>query len=143
MNNNSFKLILLSSISVLLSACGGGGSSQGNEQSNVQDNDSTPTVARPQPRALGTNNWTNAKLIQTSSPMLSNVEVVGSKLIINVESADITQGAHLQIYLNTDNKPETGFQFENEAWEESGLISLLKMETYLSPQLIILDGTGT
>ena len=120
MKNKSRSLIALPTI-LFLTACGGGSSSN-NQQPNGT---STPAVTA-QPRVLETENWQSARLIQTENPLHNSVEVVGSELIINVASNDIAQGAHLQIYINSDNKPETGFQFSNQAWEESGVDFLIE-----------------
>ncbi len=121
MNTKSLRLISLPSLALFLTACGGGSSS-----SNDQPVTTSPPVVNAQPRILETVNWQGARLINTNNPMRSSVEVIGSELSININSADIAQGAHLQIYINSDNKPETGFQFDNEAWEESGVDFLIE-----------------
>ena len=112
MYNNSIKLILLISISLFITACGGGSS-----KSNADEATETPDASL-QPTAVSGNNWSSARLIQSTNPTQTKVEIVGSELIISIQSADISKGEHLQIYMNTDNKPETGFQFDNEAWDK-------------------------
>ena len=124
MNNKSLSLIALPSLALLLTACGGGGSTS-NQQTSVPASPDAPVITA-QPRTLEIENWQSARLIQAKNPMQNMVEVIGSELSINVISDDIAHGAHLQIYLNTDNKPETGFQFENQAWEESGVDFLIE-----------------
>ena len=119
MFNNSIRLVLLTPIALLLTACGG--SSSTNTSTTIETPDSSV-----QPIAISANNWSSARLIQTTNPSQKNVEIVGSELIINIQSKDISQGSHLQIYINSDNKPETGFQFDNEAWEESGVDYLIE-----------------
>ncbi len=122
MNTKSLRLISLPSFALILSACGGGSSS-----STQQPSITTPSFAvSAQPRELEEVNWQSARLIQAENPMQNTVEVVGSTLNINVKSADIATGAHLQIYINSDNKAETGFQFDNQAWEESGVDFLIE-----------------
>ncbi len=120
MLSNSTRLVFLISISLFLTACGGGDSTATNA------NETETPISSIQPTAVSANNWSSARLIQTTNSSQSNVEIVGSELIINIQSVDISQGAHLQIYINTDNKPETGYQFDNEAWEESGVDYLIE-----------------
>ena len=61
------------------------------------------------------------KLANPDSKTNTSVSVVGSELIITVVSNDLTLGNHVQLYLNTDNQAETGFQFDGEAWANSGV----------------------
>jgi len=126
MKNSNLSSILLLSLSLSLIACGGGGAKDENNQINNVNTNTTPVSNIIQPRSIETENWQSARIIDPNNPIQNTVEIVGSQLEININSADLIQGNHLQIYINSDNKPETGFQFENQAWEESGVDFLIE-----------------
>ena len=112
-------------IAIGLTACGGGSGSSDSNSSNT----TTPTpntVANSLPRELTESNWQQARIISTTTTTETNLEIVGTQMLINIKSDDLTRGDHVQIYLNTDNKAETGFQFEGEAWSNSGVDYLIE-----------------
>jgi len=128
MKTKSLHLISLPSLALFLSACGGGGSSNSNnEQSNITPIPITPNpVVVAQPRPVEEVNWQSARLLQTNNALENTVEITGNQLSINVTSSEVSNSAHLQIYINSDNKAETGFQFDNQAWAESGVDFLIE-----------------
>jgi len=119
MKNKSISLLVLSSFASLLTACGGGGS----PSNNTQVNNPTTNI---QPAEVSTTNWQSARMIQVDNAMENSIEVIGSELVIDVQSGDLSSDKHLQIFINTDNIAETGFQFDNQAWNQSGIDYLIE-----------------
>ena len=126
MQNSILSSFVLLILSLLLASCGGDGTKDDSNQVNNEITNTPPVSNSTQPRAIEVENWQSARIIDPTSSIQNTVEIIGSQLHINISSTDLVQGAHLQIYINSDNKPETGFQFENQAWEESGVDFLIE-----------------
>ncbi len=127
--NGTLSIVFAASLSAFLSACGGGSSSSvsstTNNSSSTTNNSSTVNIQAPSvvalPRVINPINWKNSHLLNSQSNTDLNIEVVGTELLINIESDNLSVGNHVQIYLDTDNNAGTGFQFENQAWSKSGV----------------------
>ena len=115
--------LVISSISLLLSACGGGSPSADNSNSSTNNSNSTTNqvTSSSLPHIISARHWNSSDTLSTVNNTQTDLEIVGSKLLLKIKSADLSKGNHVQIYLNTDNKSETGFQFEGQAWAKSGV----------------------
>ncbi len=114
LNNGRLLIPLFVLISVALSACGSGGSSSNNLTTTPNNNNL--------PQRVTSDNWQNARLVNPDSKTYATVETIGNSLNITINSTDLSNGGeHIQIYLDTDSNAETGFQFEGEAWAQSGV----------------------
>ncbi len=96
-------------VSAIIAGCGGGGDSQPNESVNAQ------------PRILIDSDWASARAINSNSSSNISASVIGSNLNLSIESDFLENAPHVQVYLDTDNNATTGFQFENQAWANSGV----------------------
>ncbi|GAA0394894.1 hypothetical protein GCM10009133_00070 [Cocleimonas flava] len=128
--NGSLSIVFAASLSIILSACGGGGSSSSASSDSTDNSNSNDTVdvvisdapsVTALPRIVNTTNWKSAPLLTPQSDTDLEVEVVGNELLITIQSDNLSHGDHVQIYLDTDNTAATGFQFENQAWSQSGV----------------------
>ena len=111
---------------IFLSACGGGNSNTNSESSSnpsVTNSTNPPeiTTISNLPRDVLARDWIGSRSVSTASNSETSIDIIGSELQIKVNSDDLSVGNHVQIYLNTDNKVETGYQFSEQAWSESGV----------------------
>ncbi|KAG1694952.1 hypothetical protein GQR58_006879 [Nymphon striatum] len=118
--NGSLSIVFAASLSIILSACGGGGSSSSTSSNTTNnsssdnsnnvttntDNSQAPTVTAL-PRIVNPVNWKSTELLTPQSDTDLNVEVVGTELLISIESDNLSHGNHVQIYLDTDNSSDT------------------------------------
>ncbi len=88
---------------------------------------------------INTINWESSHILNPQSDTDLDVEVVGTELLITVISDNFSHGNHVQIYLDTDNKAASGFQFENQAWAQSGVDYIIEDGDLLIPERA---GTG-
>jgi len=135
MNLTGFlSIVFAASLTIILSACGGGGSSSSASSNSTNNSSSTdsgnntnstvntdaPSVTTL-PRIVNPVNWKSTPLLTLQSDTDLDVEVVGTELLITIQSDNLSHGDHVQIYLDTDNISATGFQFEGQAWSQSGV----------------------
>ncbi|WP_299881427.1 Ig-like domain-containing protein [uncultured Cocleimonas sp.] len=128
--NGFLSIVFAASLSIILSACGGGGSSSSttsDSTNNSSTNNTTDVVISEAPsvtslpRIVNITNWKSSPSPTPQSDTDLDVEVVGNELLITIQSDNLSHGDHVQIYLDTDNTAATGFQFENQAWSQSGV----------------------
>lgn len=111
------SLFLLSSL--LLTACGGGSSTN---QTHVQ----TPSVTT-EPTRISDADWQESQVLAREQRGTMQIELEGSKLHINVKNVwRRNSGRHVQIFLDIDNNPETGFRSRSRVWSLSGIDYLIE-----------------
>ena len=111
--NKFSKSVFLSLFSTLvLSACGGGSSQSENQ------ND-TPS----EPIQISESSWnSNPVLSRSIQPLSISTTQNNNFLEVKINGLILPDDGHWQLHLDMDNKPETGFQFEGEAWtNQSGI----------------------
>jgi len=132
MNLNGYlSIVCAASLTIILSACGGGGSSSNvsSDTTNNSSSDNTTNNASSSeapsvialPRIVNPVNWKSSPVTRPQNDTELDVEVVGSELLITIQSDNLSYGDHVQIYLDTDNASDTGFMFDNQAWSQSGV----------------------
>ncbi len=110
-------LFLLSSV-LLLSACGGGSSTQSSSQ--------TPP-ANTQPNQVISSDWQDADVLARRQNGDMQISMQGSKLHIAINNMwPKRSGKHMQVFLDIDNNPATGFRSRYNLWSQSGIDYLIQ-----------------
>lgn len=119
MNKKQTLLISATVLSFLLSACGGG------------DNKTTNTSK--QPHSIRTANIQNTQILASKTHSATTVTSSGDSITITYNGAIPTGDKHFQFFINTDENSSTGYQFDGEAWSETGADYLIEdNELYVS-----------
>ena len=104
-------------LSMILTACGGGASSDS----------STPSSS--QPTQIAQSNWQNNNLRAKSGNSSLSVDDLGDRLKITITYPDIVTAENTQIFIDSDNNKKTGFNFDDEAWGLIGADYIIENST--------------
>ena len=114
-HTNSSKAIVFSAVTLMLTACGGG-------------SDSSEQV-REEPRKITSSNWSASKL-NNQNVTVTDYLTANQTWTVVISDDNLTSNNHIQVYLDTDNNPATGFQFDGSIWtQDSGADYLIEDET--------------
>lgn len=120
MNHEKISTSLLFLTSIALSACGGGSST-----SQTQQTPSVTTVTEP--TRISDDDWQDTQVLARGQRGTMQIELEGSKLHINVKNVwRRNSGRHVQIFLDIDNNPATGFRSRSRVWSLSGIDYLIE-----------------
>jgi len=120
MTTNGLKITLLSS---LLTACGGGTDST----VNAPVLEGQPTA----PAQLTSRNWQSTATSNRSIPIELKARTSSDSLYINTNGLGDLSDKFWQIHIDTDNNPETGFQFKYNAWSNLSGVDYIIQNGYL------------
>lgn len=111
------KMAIFNIVVFALSACGG--SSGSSEQ------------IKNEPRQITSTNWNSPNLNNRNVTVEVTDYLSASKTwTIVINDDDLTSNNHIQVYLDTDNNPATGYQFDGSVWtQNSGADYLIEDET--------------
>jgi len=102
---------------LLLTACGGESSGS-----------STPNSGG-QPTQIAQSNWTNNNLRAKSGNSSLSVDDLGDRLKITITYPNIVAAENTQIFIDSDNNKQTGFNFDDEAWGLIGADYIIENRT--------------
>ncbi|MCK5810075.1 MAG: DUF5011 domain-containing protein [Cocleimonas sp.] len=108
--------ISLTALVLMLSACGG----------SDKTGDANPSSSQ-HPHSLGGKSIATQQVLSRQSNSAITVITKGDKITLTYKNASISSGdQHFQFFINTDNNTSTGFQFDGEAWNDSGADYLIE-----------------
>ena len=115
---NFIKPAFVCLVTSLLIACGGGGTEE-----------TVQTVNEP--IQITPTSWNSPLLTGRNTSVAVTSSLSSNKVIwsIVVKGVTLTSKSHLQLYLDIDNNPSTGFQFDSQVWSQhSGADYLIEDE---------------
>ncbi len=104
-------------LSTLLMACGGGASDTSALNNGVQ------------PTQIAQSNWKNNNLRAKSGNSSLSVDDLGDRLKITITYPDIVTAENTQVFIDSDNSKQTGFNFDYEAWGLIGADYIIENST--------------
>ncbi len=104
-------------LSTLLTACGGGASGSSALNNGVQ------------PIQITQSNWKNNNLRAKSGNSSLSVDDLGDRLKITITYPDIVTAQNTQVFIDSDNSKQTGFNFDYEAWGLIGADYIIENRT--------------
>lgn len=104
-------------LSIVLTACGGASS------------DSSTPNSGGQPTQIAQSNWKNNNLRAKSGNSSLSVDDLGDRLKITITYPDIVTAENTQIFIDSDNNKQTGFNFDYEAWGLIGADYIIENRT--------------
>lgn len=124
---NTVKISVACSLSVLLVACGGGGTSDSASPSpDVPDLPTTSEPAISQPTQLSARNIEGiSQAAPVSKPSLSITNTTDS-LVLSVSGISLDSTDHTQFFINIDNDATTGHKFYSHLWDNTGADYMLE-----------------
>lgn len=102
-----YKKLFLSLLTVPLISCGGG-------------SDSIEEPLAKKPTQITSSSWDSPKLISRNvSVEVTDYLSANKTWTVVINDDNLTLNTHLQVYLDTDSNPATGFQFNGEVWSHN------------------------
>ena len=98
-------MALLALSTSIISACGGSSNSE--------------VTVDKQPMQISSKSWNSPKLGRNASVELSTKLNNNLTWTFTISGNQITTNSHNQLYLDSDNNPATGFQFDGEVWSQN------------------------
>ncbi len=124
MEHGKISVSLLFLASIALSACGGGSST---EQAQVQTPATPSTTTTTEPTRISDSDWQESQVLAREQRGTMKITLEGSKLHINAKNVwRRNSGRHVQIFLDIDNDPATGFRSRSRIWSLSGIDYLIE-----------------
>jgi len=121
MNHGKISTSLLFLTSIALSACGGGSSTNPTNPNQVQ------TPSQTEPTRVSNADWQDTQVLAREQIGIMQITIEGSQLHINAKNVwHRNSGGHIQIFLDIDNNPATGFRSRGLVWSLSGIDYLIQ-----------------
>ena len=109
---------VLLSAALLLSACGGGSGTSTSSQT---------TTESTQPNQVVSSDWQDTDVLARRQNGNMRMSMQGSKLHISINNMwPKRSGKHIQVFLDIDNNPATGFRSRYNLWSQSGIDYLIQ-----------------